>query len=130
MSSILVLLLCTLQHIIHAKGLTLIMLIVLFSSPMYFRFQVISQWWWCLYKSPWFYLVLLKICDRKNHRTFFYEMPKSINFSLNPKEYSFQVTLSQQWNDKRLRFKELLIKKGVAVGRLTVIRQTFIWPIS
>ena len=31
-------------------------------------------------------------------------------------EYSFQVTLRQQWNDKRLRFEELLKAKGVGEG--------------
>ena len=35
-------------------------------------------------------------------------------------EYSFQVTLRQQWNDKRLRFEELLKAKGVGEGNITV----------
>ena len=33
-------------------------------------------------------------------------------------EYSFQVTLRQQWNDKRLRFEELLKAKGVGEGNI------------
>ena len=32
-------------------------------------------------------------------------------------EYSFQITLRQQWNDKRLKFKEKLEGYGVAEGR-------------
>ena len=35
-------------------------------------------------------------------------------------EYSFQVTLRQQWNDKRLRFEELLKAKGVGEGNSIV----------
>ena len=31
-------------------------------------------------------------------------------------EYSFQITLRQQWNDKRLKFKEKLEGYGVAEG--------------
>ena len=32
-------------------------------------------------------------------------------------EYSFQITLRQQWNDKRLRFKEKLEGYGVEEGK-------------
>ena len=31
-------------------------------------------------------------------------------------EYSFQITLRQQWNDKRLRFDEILSSRGVESG--------------
>ena len=31
-------------------------------------------------------------------------------------EYSFQITLRQQWNDKRLRFDKILSSKGVGLG--------------
>ena len=41
----------------------------------------------------------------------------SFTFTVFPlQEYSFQVTLRQQWNDKRLRFAELLKAKGVGDG--------------
>jgi hypothetical protein len=32
-------------------------------------------------------------------------------------EYSFQITLRQQWNDKRLRFKEKLAEMGVGESK-------------
>ena len=31
-------------------------------------------------------------------------------------EYSFQITLRQQWNDKRLRFDKILTSRGVDLG--------------
>ena len=31
-------------------------------------------------------------------------------------EYSFQITLRQQWNDKRLRFDKILSSRGVGLG--------------
>ena len=33
-------------------------------------------------------------------------------------EYSFQITLRQQWNDKRLRFKEKLAEMGVGESKI------------
>jgi len=39
-------------------------------------------------------------------------------------EYSFQVTLRQQWNDKRLRFKELLKAKGVSEDKIRYLTMT------
>ena len=52
-------------------------------------------------------------------------------------EYSFQVTLRQQWNDKRLRFEELLKAKGVGEGNSIVcglfwdeIREAIIYVLA
>jgi len=39
-------------------------------------------------------------------------------------EYSFQVTLRQQWNDKRLRFEELLKAKGVGEDKIRYLTMT------
>jgi len=39
-------------------------------------------------------------------------------------EYSFQVTLRQQWNDKRLRFKEKLPGLGVQEGKIKYLTMT------
>jgi len=39
-------------------------------------------------------------------------------------EYSFQVTLRQQWNDKRLRFKEKLPGLGVQDGKIKYLTMT------
>ena len=33
-------------------------------------------------------------------------------------EYVFQITLRQQWNDKRLRFKEKLAEMGVGESKI------------
>ena len=36
-------------------------------------------------------------------------------------EYSFQITLRQQWNDKRLRYHEKLPGLGVQEGECIVV---------
>ena len=45
-------------------------------------------------------------------------------------EYSFQVTLRQQWNDKRLRFEELLKAKGVGDGKRIRLRENNSWTVQ
>jgi len=39
-------------------------------------------------------------------------------------EYSFQITLRQQWNDKRLRFDKILSSRGVGLDKIRYLTMT------